>query len=348
MMLSVACKTGSSDPKAQAPPPIPVKIQSAKNVPVSDASEYVSTLKSRDSAVIMSQVEGWITDIYVHSGEHVAAGLPMMQIDPTKQQATVTSQESARAAQEANLVYAREQYKRTSGLFSAGVVSKQEMDQAKSALDAAEAQLQALDAQLREQQVQLHYYKVHATRGGIVGDIPVHVGDRVTSSTVLTTVDKPGGLEAYIYVPVERSAQLKRGMLVQIVDGAGNLLADSRVSFISPQVDGTTQTVLVKSLVSNNNDKLRPAQFIHARVVWGTRDEPLVPVLAVSRLGGQYFAFVAEPGNNGSYVARQRPLQVGQMVGNDYAVLSGIKPGDRIIVSGMQYLTDGAPVAPQS
>jgi RND family efflux transporter MFP subunit len=215
-------------------------------------------------------------------------------------------------------------------------------------LDAAEAQLQALDAQLREQQVQLHYYKVHATRGGIVGDIPVHVGDRVTSSTVLTTVDKPGGLEAYIYVPVERSAQLKRGMLVQIVDGAGNLLADSRVSFISPQVDGTTQTVLVKSLVSNNNDKLRPAQFIHARVVWGTRDEPLVPVLAVSRLGGQYFAFVAEPGNNGSYVARQRPLQVGQMVGNDYAVLSGIKPGDRIIVSGMQYLTDGAPVAPQS
>jgi multidrug efflux pump subunit AcrA (membrane-fusion protein) len=113
-------------------------------------------------------------------------------------------------------------------------------------------------------------------------------------------------------------------------------------------VDGTTQTVLVKSLVSNNNDKLRPAQFIHARVVWGTRDEPLVPVLAVSRLGGQYFAFVAEPGNNGSYVARQRPLQVGQMVGNDYAVLSGIKPGDRIIVSGMQYLTDGAPVAPQS
>jgi RND family efflux transporter MFP subunit len=166
--------------------------------------EYVATLKSRDSAVIMSQVEGWVTDIYVHSGERVEAGTPMMQIDPTKQQATVTSQQSARAAQEANVVYAREQYKRASGLYNAGVVSKQEMDQAKSALDAAEAQLQALDAQLREQQVQLHYYKVNATRSGIVGDIPVHVGDRVTTSTLLTTVDKPGSLEAYVYVPVER------------------------------------------------------------------------------------------------------------------------------------------------
>ena len=348
LILSVACKTGSADSKPQGPPPIPVKIQVAKNVPVSDSSEYVATLKSRESAVIMSQVEGWVTGIYVKSGEHVTDGQAMMQIDPTKQQATVTSQESARAAQEANLTYAREQYKRTSGLYSAGVVSKQDMEQAKSALDAAEAQLKALDAQLREQQVQLHYYKVNATRSGIVGDIPVHVGDRVTSSTLLTTVDQPGTLEAYIYVPVERSAQLKRGMLVQIVDGQENILADSRVSFISPQVDSTTQTVLVKSQIANNNDKLRNSQFIRARVVWGMHDQPLVPVLAVSRLGGQYFVFVAEPGANGSYVARQRPLQIGQIVGNDYAVPSGIKPGDRIIVSGTQFLVDGAPVTPQS
>jgi len=347
-LLSVGCKTGSADPKAQGPQAIPVKVQIAKNVAVSDAMEYVATLKSRDSAVIMSQVEGWVTDIYVHSGERVEAGTPMMQIDPTKQQATVTSQQSARAAQEANVVYAREQYKRASGLYNAGVVSKQEMDQAKSALDAAEAQLQALDAQLREQQVQLHYYTVNATRSGIVGDIPVHVGDRVTTSTLLTTVDKPGSLEAYVYVPVERSVQLKRGMLVQMVDSESNVLADSRVTFISPQVDSTTQTVLVKSLIANNNDKLRNSQFIRARVIWGTHEQPVVPVLAVSRLGGQYFVFIAEPGANGSYVARQRPLQVGQMIGNDYAVPSGIKPGDRIIVSGTQFLVDGTPVHPQS
>jgi RND family efflux transporter MFP subunit len=326
---------------------MPVKVQIAKNVAVSDASEYVATLKSRDSAVIMPQVEGWVTEIYVHSGDPVAGGARLMQIDPAKQQATVRSQQNARAAQQANLTYANEQYKRASGLFIAGVVSQQELDQAKSALDAAQAQLESLDAQLHEQQVQLHYYTVNATRAGIVGDLPVRVGDRVTTSTVLTTVDQPGSLEAYIYVPVERSAQLKPGMQAQIVDGQDNVIGDSRVTFISPRVDDTTQTVLVKSAIANRNDRLRTSQFTRARLVWGTTLMPLAPVLAVSRLGGQFFAFVAEPANGG-FVARQKPLKVGQMVGNDYSVLDGIKPGDRIIVSGTQFLVDGMPVAPQS
>jgi RND family efflux transporter MFP subunit len=344
----LACNRSiSADAKTQGPMAMPVKIQIAQNVPVSDASEYVSTLKSRDSAVIMPQVEGWVTEIYVHSGEPVADGARLMQIDPAKQQATVRSQQNARAAQEANLVYAREQYKRTSGLYAAGVVSKQELDQTKSALDAAEAQLESLDAQLHEQQVQLHYYTVNATRAGIVGDVPVRVGDRVTTGTVLTTVDKPGSLEAYIYVPVERSAQLKQGMQAQIVDEQDNVIGDSRVTFISPRVDDTTQTVLVKSTIANRNDRLRTSQFTRARLVWGTKMMPLAPVLAVSRLGGQFFAFVAEPASGG-FVARQKPLKVGQMVGNDYAVLDGIRPGDRIIVSGTQFLVDGMPVAPQS
>jgi RND family efflux transporter MFP subunit len=347
--LLSACNSGrAADPKTQGPMAIPVRVQVAADQPVSDSSEYVATLKSRESAVIMPQVEGWITDIYVHSGDRVSPGTPLMQIDPAKQQATVTSQQSARAAQEANLAWAREQYKRASGLYNAGVVSKQDLDQAKTALDAAEAQLQALDAQLREQQVQLHYYKVNAPRAGIVGDIPVRVGDRVTNTTMLTTVDKPGSLEAYIYVPVERSGQLRMNMPAEIVDSQGQVLADSRISFISPQVDNSTQTVLVKSTIANRSDKLRNAQFIRARIIWGTRQLPLVPVLAVSRIGGQYFAFVAEPGQNGSYVARQKPLRVGQMVGNDYAVLDGVKPGDRVVVSGTQFLVDGAPVTPQS
>ncbi len=95
---------------------MPVKIQVAQDVPVSDSSEYVATLKSRDSAVIMPQVEGWVTEIYVHSGEPIADGTRLMQIDPAKQEATVRSQQNARAAQQASLVYAREQYKRACGL----------------------------------------------------------------------------------------------------------------------------------------------------------------------------------------------------------------------------------------
>jgi RND family efflux transporter MFP subunit len=257
----------------------------------------------------------------------------------------VKSQEGARAAQQAQLSLTKQQYQRTQGLAAAGVVSKQDLDQAKAAMDAAQAQMDALDAQLREQEVQLHYYKVVAPRSGIVGDVPVRVGDRVTTSTQLTTVDQPGSLEAYVYVPIEHSSQLKMGLPVRVLDSNGKVLAETHVTFVSPQVDNSTQTVLVKARIANGNDLLRQAQFVRAQVIFGTHQNPEVPILSVSRLAGQYFAFVAEP-QKGGYVARQKPIKVGQTVGNDLEVLEGVKPGDKVIVSGTQFLVDGMPVLP--
>jgi RND family efflux transporter MFP subunit len=351
ILLLTAFSLGCSGGAAEAPPAMqamPVKVLEAHDTEVNDATEYVATMKSRDSAVIMPQVEGQVTNIWVHSGQSVAAGAPLLEIDPLKQQSTVKSQESARAAQQANLDWTKKQYERAKGLSAAGVISKQDLDQAKTAMDAAQAQIESLDAQVSEQQVQLRYYKVVAPRAGVVGDIPVRVGDRVTTGTQLTTVDQPGSLEIYVYVPIEHSSALRMNLPVQIVDGTGAVLAESRVSFISPQVDSTTQTVLVKARVANGKDSLRQSQFIRARVVWGTHQNPRVPILAVSRLAGQYFAFVAEPQNGGQFLARQKPLKIGQTVGNDYEVREGIKPGDKVIISGTQFLLDGVPVIPQS
>jgi RND family efflux transporter MFP subunit len=328
------------------PAGIPVKVLTAQLLPVKDTTEYVATLKSRDTAVIMPQVEGQITDIFVHSGARVSAGTPLMQIDPAKQQATLKTQEDTVTAKQAEVKWDQQEFERNSGLYDAKVISKQALDQSRTALDQAKAQLQALQAQVRQETVQLHYYRVTAPGKGIVGDIPVRVGDRVQVTTPLTTVDKPGSLEAYVYIPVERSGQLRPGLPVQIIDQSGEVIAESRINFISPQVDSTTQTVLAKAPIANNNDRLRNAQFIHARIIWGTQDRTVVPVLAVSRIGGQFFAFVAEQ-QDGKTVAHQKPLRVGEMTGNNYVVLEGIKPGDKIIVSGTQFLIDGAPVLPQ-
>jgi len=345
--LTIACSGPTKSAEAKGPAGIPVKVAVAQLAPIEDTSEYVATLKSRQSAVIMPQVEGQIVKIFVHSGDRVLAKTPLMLIDPAKQQATVKTQRDTKDAQQANLLWAQQQYKRAAGLYAAGVISKQGLEQAKSARDAAQAQLHALDAQVQEQEVQLHYYTVTGGMAGIVGDIPVRVGDRVTNTTTLTTVDEPGSLEVYVYVPVERAARLKLGTAVRIVDSEGNVIGDSAVSFVSPQVDSTTQTVLVKARIANNNDRLRNAQFIRARVVWGTHQGPVVPVLAVTRIGGQYFAFVAEE-EKGKTVARQKLLQLGETTGNNYVVLDGIKPGDKVVVSGTQFLVDGAPVIPQS
>lgn len=351
ILLSAAMLSAcSGKPQAaQGPPPaMAVKVDTITNQPITDSSEYVSMLKSRDSANISPQVEGSITHIYVHSGDHVNAGQPLMQIDPVKQEATVSNQRANTAAQEANLKLAQQQYERSSQLAAAGVISKEQFDQAKATLDATKAQLTAMQAGVNEQEAQLHYYKVVAPMAGIVGDIPVRIGDRVQVTTMLTTIDKPGNLEAYVQVPVERSASLKMGKEVQILDDQGKNIGQGKITFISPQVDNQTQTILTKATVPNDNGQLRTSQVVHTRVVWGTHPGMEVPVLSVSRIGGQFFVYVADD-SGGKSVAHQKQIQVGAMDGNNYVVLDGLKAGDKVIVSDTQMLADGMPVsaAPQ-
>ncbi len=205
------------------------------------------------------------------------------------------------------------------------------------------AQLKSLEQQVQQQKVELRYYRVSAPMDGIVGDIPVRVGDRVTVSTLLTTVDEPGALEAYVYVPASRAKELRLGLPVKLLDEGGTVRTETRVTFISPQVDPDTQTVLAKAAVGNTKGDLRIAQQVRARITWGIRQGPLVPVLAVQRINGQFFAFLAIKEANGT-LARQRLLKLGEITGNSYAVLEGLKPGDHVIVSGTQFLQDGAPV----
>src|SRR5438132_3400839 len=341
------CQKSAADsaPGASAPA-VPVQVQIAPAVKIPETTEYLSILKSRHSASINPQVEGQITRIFVKSGDRVEAGTLLLQIDPLKQEATVNSQEASRAAQEANLRYAKISLERAQKLFDAGVVSKQELDNAQTGYDAALAQVKAIDEQVRQQKVELHYYSVTAPRDGIVGDVPVRVGDRVTVSTLLTTLDEPGALEAYIYVPAERAKDLKLGLPVRILDNNSRTGIDTRITFVSPQVDTDTQTVLAKATFENGKARLRIAQQVSTQITWGVHEGPVIPVLAVLRINGQFFAFVAVNEGKGT-VARQKPLKLGDTVGNDFVVLDGLKPGDHIITSGTQFLQDGTPVKEQ-
>lgn len=338
-------KTSAGGPSGGAPA-MPVQVQIAQSVRIPVTTEYLSVLKSRQSAAINPQVEGQITAIFVKSGDSVSKGTPLLQIDPLKQEATLSSQEAARAAQEATLRLAKVNLDRAEKLYAAGVNSKQDLDNAQSAYDAAAAQLKALSDQVEQQRVELRYYKVSAPADGIVGDIPVHVGDRVAVTTMLTTIDLPGALEAYIYIPADHAKDLRVGLPVRLLDEAGNSVSDTRITFVSPQVETDTQTVLAKAAVENPRDKLRIAQQVRAQVTWSLHDGPVVPVLAVQRINGQAFVFVSVTEGK-STVARQKLLKLGDTVGDSYAVLDGLKAGDHLIVSGTQFLQDGMPVAEQ-
>ena len=325
---------------------MPVQVVVAEPQIINDTTEYLALLKSRHSAILNPQVEGQVTKILVKSGDHVKIGEPLLQIDPLKQEAAVNSQEASRAAQEATVRFAQVSLERAKKLFDAGVISKQEFDNAQTSYDSAVAQLKSLEHQVQQQKVELHYYSVGAPMDGIVGDIPVRVGDRVAVSTLLTTVDEPGALEAYIYVPAARARDLRVGLSVRLLGDNGAVLTESQLSFVSPQVDPETQTVLAKAAIGSSKANFRIAQQVRTQIQWGSRTGQVIPVLAVQRINGQFFAFVTTKEASGS-VAKQRLLKVGDIVGNNYAVQDGIAAGDHVIVSGLQFLQDGAPVIEQ-
>ena len=324
---------------------MPVQLAVVRPVPIEDASEYLAMIQSLSSTSIKPEVSGEVTRIYVKSGDRVTTGTPLVQIDRRRQEATVSSQAASLAAQEAAVTYARQQLERAKTLLAAGAISQQEFDQAKSSYDSAQSQLSALNALLHEQRVTLQYYDVKAPADGTVGDVPIRVGMHVTSDTVLTTVDRNQSLEVYVQVPLERGGDLKTGLPLQILDGAsGAHLADTTVSFVSPSVDDQTQSVLVKGRLTGTG-ALRSSQFVRARIVWRTTEGLVVPVLSVVRINGQPFVFVAEQQSE-RLVAHQRPVQLGPMTGNNFTVVSGLEANERIVVSGVQKIANGAPIAP--
>jgi RND family efflux transporter MFP subunit len=350
-LAPIVASCGSSGQAAARPPaagaPVTVVMAVLQPKPVDRTSEYVATLRSRQTSAISPQVEGIVTRILVRSGQRVAAGAALAQVDPLKQEASVSSNEATRAAQEAQLRLAREELQRQKALFEQGLVSRQVLDQANTAADTAAASLTALQARERESRVELQYYRVTAPAAGVVGDIPVHVGDRVTTSTVITTISDNAGLEAYIYVPIERAQDLKLGMPVRLVSAQGEVLAATRVDFVSPAVDDRTQGVLAKAQVPSDKG-FRTEQFARVQIVWSSDPGLTVPVVAVTRINGQYFAYVAERGEKGGFIARQRLVRLRPLTGAEYLIENGLKPGERLIVSGIQKIADGVPVAPAS
>ncbi|MGE0865740.1 MAG: efflux RND transporter periplasmic adaptor subunit, partial [Vicinamibacterales bacterium] len=208
MAAAVAAACGGGEPAAPAGPPgggmppMPVEAITLANKPVEQVSEFVASLKSRRSSTIQPQAEGHLTRIAVRSGQRVSQGAVLFEIDSAPEQAALASLQSMRPMREAELAFAQQQVARNKALLEAGAVSQREVEQFETTVRTTEAQIKALDEQIKQQRSMLSYYRVTAPTAGVVGDIQVVVGDRVTKSTVLTTNDENDVLEVYINLPV--------------------------------------------------------------------------------------------------------------------------------------------------
>jgi RND family efflux transporter MFP subunit len=224
---------------------MPVKTVPATLQPVAQSSEYMATVKSRRSATILPQVSGMLTSILVHSGEHVKAGQVLMTIDPRQQQATVAAQTATVAQKKALYDYDNIELDRQKKLFAAGVTSRDALDQAQQAYDNAKADYEAARGTRDMQEQTLGYYTIRAPFDGVVGDVPVHVGDYVSPTMAaastgmttagLTTVDQGGDLEAYIYIPTERAADVRPGLDVELYDTGGKLRRRQKSTLSRPR-----------------------------------------------------------------------------------------------------------------
>lgn len=308
-----------------------------------------------------------------------SAAIASAQAEVENAKATLSSLEAERLSSLANVKFNEKEYNRYSELAEQGAVARSVADDYTNRIATAKAQLNAIDkriaaqkatvaqqekallearANTEGQEAQLKYYTITAPFAGTVGRIPVKEGDFVNTSTQLTTVTENQPLEVNISVPIERGAELRQGMPVELLDGQGKRMGTSKVFFIAPNTANSTQSVLVKALFENSQNQLRADQYVKARVIWNQRQGILVPTTAINRIGGQNFVYVAEPAPQkqqsqqaragSQLIARQKPVKLGSIQGNDYQVLEGLKPGERIVTSGLLNLRDGAPIAPES
>ncbi len=271
---------------------------------------------------------------------------------------------------ESDVQLAEVEFRRTKSLVEDGALSKQDLDQAQNQLEvarasqrraednvrAAQAQLEQAASTLNQAQAQvqvnqesLGFTQVTAPIAGFVGDITPQVGDYVSLGQAVTTITENRELFLRIQVPTTRSEQLRTGLPVELVDpNTGEPLATGSLSFVSPEVDSSAQSILVKARFPNEAGTLREGQFVRARIIWNTTTALLIPTIAVSRIGGQSFVFVADEQvtDNGQtlQVVSQRPVQLGAIQGNSYRVLDGLESGEQIAVTNILKLQDGVPI----
>jgi RND family efflux transporter MFP subunit len=353
--LAVLLLAGCGDKKATNGPQqgpqganqaLPVEVVALKPGEVRDTQEYLGQLISRRSVELRPQVAGSIQSIRAKPGQRVKQRQVLLVVDPRIGRADLRAAEAQRASAMANREFARSARLRAEQLLEEGLMSRQDYDQAVAQAASAEASARAAEAQLQSQEVQLGYHEVSAPFAGVVGDIPVKVGDYVTPETVVTSVDQSQALEVSVQVPVESTPRIEVGRtVVELLDARGEPTVSAPIFFVAPTPAGNTQLVEVKAAFENSVG-LRAGQFVRARVVLQTRQALLLPTYAVSRLGSQVFAFTVVPGDGGT-VAQRQPVTLGQIEGNAYELLEGLEAGTQVAVSGVQLLRDGQPVQPK-
>lgn len=344
LLLCAACDGKSAAPgKPPPPPPREVEVITLAPTEARVTGEYLGSLLSRASLTVLPQVAGYVRKIHVKPGQTVAANAPIVEVDAREESAALVSASAQAESAKASLALAEQSRARVEALHKEGLATAQELDQRRADVAAAQAALRAAGAQVSQRQVAVGNHVVRAAVPGVVGDVQVRLGDYVTATTRLTTIaGAKGGLELTVGVPAVRARALDRGAPIELLGEDGAVLLTSPAFFVAPEADPRTQLVAIKAIFEEDVG-LRPSELVRARVVYSVGTALQVPALALVRQSGQAFVYVVVE-REGKLAVERRLVQLGALGPRGYVVESGVVAGDRIVVSSIQMLRDGAPI----
>jgi RND family efflux transporter MFP subunit len=355
ILISLSCSCSRKAAQTDPPPPeVLVTTVTPEDVP--RVLERVATLDGFINANINAQVQGYIVARDYTEGSIVKIGDLLFQIDPRPFEAALAQARGTLARDKANQVKAEADEKRALDLFTKKVISDQERDTATAAADSTRANVEADEAAVQQAQLNLGYTKILAPIEGVSGFANNQVGDLVGPSTgPLTTVSQIDPIKAMVTTgegaftdfvsrhpdPKERDAYLK-SLEFQLILGNGEVYPQKGKFYaLDRSLDPRTGSIRYEVTFANPGGTLRPGQFGKVRFVADMKKGAMViPQEAVTELQGSYQVAVIGDDNKVSI----RPVQMGQRIGTMWEVTQGLKPGEKVVVQGVQKVREGSTV----
>ena len=357
MSLS-GCQREKAPPLAAAPPQVYVEVVEPRDVPIIE--EWIGSLDGSANVDIRARVQGYIQEIAFKEGSVVKEGELLLRIDPRPYEAALAQAKAELGQAIAGQQKAELDEQRQTELFNKKIASQQDYANAVQANLAGKAQVEAGRAALDQAQLNLNFATITSPLTGIVGRTDLSVGDYVAAGntgapvTTVSTVDPiklvfsisekdylefADRIAAVMALPLDQ-----REATAELIRADGKMHPEKgRFLAVDRQVDAKTGTIRISAIFPNPGNILRPGQYARLRLKTGERlGALLIPQRAVLELQGKNFVWVVDDANKVS----QHQIKVGPRLGSDWIIEEGLKPGERIVVEGLQKVRDGAAVQP--
>lgn len=320
----VACKNNDDGPRGQSPATVTTQV--VQPVRWSDELAALGTANARESVTVSASVSQTVATVEFDSGQFVRKGQPLVTLVQGQQAANV-------AEAQAELRNAEQLYERSRRLADQQLIARADLETQRTALEAARARVATQRATVSDR-------VIRAPFDGMLGLRLVSPGSLVTPGTAITTLDDVSLIKLDFTVPEAALGQVAAGQRIVARSSAWTEQSfEGEIATVDSRVDPTSRAVTVRALVPNPDRKLRPGMLLDVGVERAARETLAVPELALQQSGAEAGVFLVE-GNKVKLV----PVKTGDRRPGQVEILSGLKPGDRIVVEGTVKLRDGSEI----